>query len=212
MLDIGCGPALQLREMARRGYETAGLDISPQMLAYVEKRAAADGIKIETIRADMADFTLKKRADFAFIMMGTIDYIASNRSMLRHLDCVAASLRRGGLYLIENFRIDWSSKGLERTESWTMERDGIRVTATYSVRPKDALTQMLRESLRLDVDDRGKKFVFEETAQTKMIFPQEMLALIELNGRLEFLGWFERGSMKRLRKASPDNIVLLRKK
>ena len=26
-LDLGCGPALQLRELAKRGYEAVGLDI-----------------------------------------------------------------------------------------------------------------------------------------------------------------------------------------
>lgn len=33
-LDLCCGPSLQLREIARRGYEAVGLDISPQMLRY----------------------------------------------------------------------------------------------------------------------------------------------------------------------------------
>jgi 2-polyprenyl-3-methyl-5-hydroxy-6-metoxy-1,4-benzoquinol methylase len=34
-LDIGCGPALQLREIAKRGYEVVGLDASHQMLDYL---------------------------------------------------------------------------------------------------------------------------------------------------------------------------------
>ncbi len=32
-LDIGCGPGLQLREIARRGYEAVGLDLNPNMLS-----------------------------------------------------------------------------------------------------------------------------------------------------------------------------------
>jgi len=39
-----------------------------------------------------------------------------------------------------------------------------------------------------------------------------ILLLIELSGRFEFIGWFERERMKKLRKAGMDNICILRKK
>lgn len=38
VLDIGCGPSQQLRELARKGYEAVGLDRSPQMLTYLKER------------------------------------------------------------------------------------------------------------------------------------------------------------------------------
>jgi 2-polyprenyl-3-methyl-5-hydroxy-6-metoxy-1,4-benzoquinol methylase len=76
-LDLGCGPSRQLREIARRGYEAIGLDMSQQMLGYLEQRAAEEGVKIQTIKADMTDFRLDEKVDFAFIMMGTISEIDS---------------------------------------------------------------------------------------------------------------------------------------
>ncbi len=42
-LDICCGPSLQLREIARRGYDVIGLDLSPEMLAYLRKKAEEGG-------------------------------------------------------------------------------------------------------------------------------------------------------------------------
>jgi 2-polyprenyl-3-methyl-5-hydroxy-6-metoxy-1,4-benzoquinol methylase len=38
-LDVACEPSLQLREIARRGYETVGLDVVPEMLGYIERKA-----------------------------------------------------------------------------------------------------------------------------------------------------------------------------
>lgn len=35
---------------------------------------------------------------------------------------------------------------------------------------------------------------------------------MELNGRFEFIGWFERNEMVRLKKASMDNLALLRRR
>jgi len=109
-LDIGCGPSFQLREIAKRGYDAVGLDSSSEMLKYLEKKAKEEGVKIETIKADMTDFRLERKADFAFTMMGTISYIESNEKFLAHLDSVAHSLNKGGLYLIENFALNWASK------------------------------------------------------------------------------------------------------
>ncbi len=211
-LDVGCGPALQLREIASRGYEAVGLDSSRDMLEHAGRKAKEGNVRIETVRADMTDFVLAKKVDFAFVMMGTINYMRSNDEFLRHLDCVAKSLRKGGLYLIENLRLDWANTRFFDPQSWTMESEGIKVRTTYGVELKDALTQTLRETLRLDVNDHGKRIVLEQCVDTKMIFPQEFLALIELSGRFEFIGWFERERMKKLRKAGMDNICILRKK
>ena len=211
-LDIGCGPALQLREIAGRGYEAFGLDASAQMLDYLRERAVAEGIRIETVLADMTDFSLEEPVDFAFMMMGTIGLIDSKEGLLSHLDCVSDSLRPGGLYLIENFRLDWTKKDFFGSESWVMERDGVRVKTTYEIQLKDALAQMLTETMRLEVDDRGRELVLEESRETRMFFPQEFITLVEINGRFEFLGWFERGRMVELKKASMDNIALLRRK
>jgi len=211
-LDIGCGPALQLREIARRGYEAVGLDASPQMLDYLRERGEKESIEIETIQADMTDFLLEHPVDFAFIMMGTIGLIDSKEALLSHLDCVAGSLRPGGLYLIENLRLDWAKEDFFGAGNWVMVRNGVRVKANYEIRLKDALTQMLTETMVLEVDDHGRQLVLEESHETRMVFPQEFINLVEMNGRFEFLGWFERNKMVELKKASMDNIALLRRK
>jgi len=126
-LDLACGPSLQLREIARRGYEAVGLDSSSQMLRYLEYKAKEEGLKIETIQADMTDFVLKKKVDFSFIMMGSLN-VESNDKFLRHLDSVAASLNEGGLYFIQNQRLDWTKEG---KQSWTMQKNGITITFPY---------------------------------------------------------------------------------
>jgi SAM-dependent methyltransferase len=54
-LDLGCGPSLQLREIARRGYGAVGLDRSPEMLRYLREKAGEEGLSVETVEADMTD-------------------------------------------------------------------------------------------------------------------------------------------------------------
>jgi SAM-dependent methyltransferase len=211
VLDIGCGPSLQLRELARRGYEAVGLDRSPQMLAYLKDKAGEEGVSVETFRADMTGFALETPVDFAHILMGTISLIGSKENLLSHLDSVARSLNSGGLYIIENLSINWHSPDFFGSQEWTMERDGVRIEAKYRGELVDSLKQRLRETLRLEVDDHGEKKIFEESTETRAFFPQEFVTLVEINDKFEFLGYFERSSSKRLTEALPDNIVLLRR-
>jgi len=209
-LDIGCGPALQLREIAGRGYQAVALDSSSRMLAYVRNKAKEEGTEIITIKSDLVEFETRPRVDFAFIMMGTVNYMRSNNDFLRHLDSVARSLNAGGLYLMEDLRLD--SEHMFAPQKWTRKREGIKVRAFYRVELKDVLTQMLTERLRLEVDDYGRKLVLEECQDYKIIFPEEFRALVQMNGKFEFLGWFHRDSMRRLTRADADNIALLRRK
>lgn len=208
VLDIACGPSLQLREMAKRGYKGTGLDLSSEMLDYLREKAREEDIEVDTVEADMRDFELEERVDFAFIMMGSFQF-ENNKEVLDHLDCVSDCLKKGGLYIIENLGLDWKSF---ETQNWTVERGGIQVETTWESEVKDVLSQTCEEKLTMKVNDNDEESEFVEEMTTKVIFPQEFLALLELNGKFEFLGWFERFEFEELDKAKDDNLVVLRKK
>lgn len=212
VLDVACGTALQLREMAKRGYASIGLDASSKMLEYLKRKALQEGVKVETLQADMNNFKLKQKVDFAYIMMGSIIYTKNNDLFLSHLNSVANSLKSGGLYLIENLAMNWSDPKFLKSQSWTMKRKNIKVKTTYKITPKDSLRQIVSQSFILEVNDNGARRKFINQADLKIIFPEEFKLLIEKNGRFELLGFFERNSIRKLKKMSSENIVLLRKK
>ena len=214
-LDIACGTSLQLREIVKRGYGAVGLDLSSQMIGYLKKKAKEEGLKIETVTADMTNFHLKKKVDFAFIMMGSFVF-ESNERFLKHLDSVAASLNKGGLYFIQNLSLDWADSG---KQSWLMKRDGIKVKTTYERVFKNTLNQIFMEKLIFEVNDNGKRKKFVQQRNLKFIFPQEFKALVKSNGKFDFLGWWK-GDSKGWRLDQPlekaknlnGNFAILRRK
>jgi SAM-dependent methyltransferase len=166
-----------------------GLDKSREMLQYLHEKAKEVGLKIETIQADMTNFRLDKKADFAFIMMGSFAF-KSNDDMLKHLNSVAASLKSGGLYFIQNFGVNWKVDWTKpQTQTWQMERDGIKVKTTYETIVKDTINQIIAEKITLEVNDRRRKGIFAHQKDVKLIFPQEFKLLIRINKKFEFLGW-----------------------
>lgn len=212
VLDVACGPALQLRELAKRGYKSIGIDCSSDMVSYLKETASAEGLKIEAIKVDMNNFSLRRKIDFVYIMMGSIIYVKNNNLFLSHLDSIANSLKSGGLYLIENLPINWADPAFFKKQKWTMKVNGIKIKTTYQIEPKDALEQIVTQAIKMEVSDNGKKFEYIDRDDLKIIFPEEFKLLVDKNGKFEFLGFYERARVKLLKKVSSDNIILLRRK
>jgi 2-polyprenyl-3-methyl-5-hydroxy-6-metoxy-1,4-benzoquinol methylase len=62
ILDVGCGTGRHAVELAKRGYEVVGLDLSETLLGKARAKAAEAGVRIDFIRADARDL----RFDAAF--------------------------------------------------------------------------------------------------------------------------------------------------
>jgi SAM-dependent methyltransferase len=210
--ELGCGPGLIVREFARRGYQTIGLDLSRPMLSYLLKASKSNGSVVEPVLGDLTDFRLRPVVDFAMTLMGTVDHIPDREHMRTHLGSVAASLKRGGLYMIENYRLDWTWKSLNGSVSWEMEREGIHVSTRFTSRVADTLSQRIRQRLELRVRERGKRTAMSEEWESEVIFPREFEEMVEDSGKFEFIGWFERYGLRRLTRANGDNIALLKRR
>jgi SAM-dependent methyltransferase len=206
-LDIACGPSPQLREIARRGCEAVGLDANANMLNYLSRKAEQEGVAVETVKADMQDFELSRKCDFAFILSGSL-VASSNKELLQHLRCVANALNAGGLYLLENLAI-----GLEAhvNQDWIMKSDGIEVKTVFEATLLSPMRQISRSKLTLEVDDHGKRLILVNVEETKSYAPAEFESLVELGGHFHFLGFFKHLSLEPLEELSGMNIALMQK-
>jgi len=64
----------------------------------------------------------------------------------------------------------------------------------------------------LKINDNGQKIIIKDQGNFKIIFPQELKTIIDLEGNFEFIGFFERGKVRQLKKAHTNSIILIRKK
>lgn len=100
VLDLGCSWGRTTLELARRGYDVSGFDLSPQLLAIARERAAAAGLSIRFFEGTVRDLPALHRFDAicAFYDDSLISF-EDEADNLRALHGVARLLRSGGRLL-----------------------------------------------------------------------------------------------------------------
>jgi 2-polyprenyl-3-methyl-5-hydroxy-6-metoxy-1,4-benzoquinol methylase len=68
ILDVGCGTGRHAVELAKRGYQVVGLDISEKMLDVARRKAADAGVTVEFIHGDATDFAFEEKFDAAICL------------------------------------------------------------------------------------------------------------------------------------------------
>lgn len=188
VMEIGCGNSPYVEELSKKGYSFVGLDLNQEMLNFSKTKAKEKGISIETIRANMLDFRLKKKVDLCFVLFGSI-YRKNNDEFIQHLNCVSDSLKQGGIYVM-HMVVEGDVREIEGTFIDYSQRDGIKVKVKYEKRVIDISKQLLQETLTLFVNDNGNKFTLSEPNIYNFILPQEFKLLVDRT-EFELVDWFD---------------------
>jgi hypothetical protein len=78
-----------------------------------------------------------------------------------------------------------------RSWSWSRRRGGLIVRASFSALHKaNPVTQVFQERLVLEAIENGSRRVYRQTHKSRMVFPQELRALVDLAGGFRFVQWF----------------------
>ena len=190
VLDIACGTGPHLIRLAERGYRTVGLDLSRANIRYLGERLAAKNLAGELMVGDMTDFRLARPVDAAICMQDSQGHLLTNEQLLAHFRCVGGAVRRGGLYIFDRYLASsWTNPA--RSWSWSRRRGRLTVRAAFSaLYDVDPVSQIFRERLHLEVLENGTRQIYRQTHLSRMVFPQELRALVALAGGFEFVQWF----------------------
>ena len=190
VLDIACGTGPHLIRLAERGYAMSGLDLSSKNIEFLRERVDAKGERADLIVGDMTDFRLRRPVDAAICMQDSQGHLLTNEHLVAHLRCVARALRRGGVYVFDRYMASsWTDPA--RSWSWSRRRGRLIVRASFSaLHDVDPVTQVFRERMTLEAIEDGTRRVYRQTHRSRMVFPQELRALVALAGGFEFVQWF----------------------
>ena len=102
MLSLGCGTASYEIILAADKYSITGVDLSAKMLKIGEKKITENKIKnIRLIKADIKNYRLNNKFDFAMAMFNVIGYQTNNDFMEKTLQNTARHLKKNSLFVFD---------------------------------------------------------------------------------------------------------------
>ena len=100
ILDLGCGPGLYAKRLARLGHTCVGVDFSPASIAYAKEQAAGAGLPLTYIEGDVRAVDYGMGYDLVMFIYGEFNVFkpADARSILQKAN---QALKPGGWLLLE---------------------------------------------------------------------------------------------------------------
>lgn len=100
-LDLGCGTGSMTVELARRGTDMIGIDLSPEMLDAAMDKSEKAGMDILYLNQDMAEFELYGTVDFIVSSLDCINYVTNKNRLKKVFKLVNNYLDPRGLFVFD---------------------------------------------------------------------------------------------------------------
>lgn len=162
VLEPACGSGRLLESLARRGYGVSGFDINPRMIRYARARLRGAGLRGRVRQARLDTFAYRRPFDLAHCLVSTFKYLPTERAARRHLRCVAASLKPGGLYVVGLHLSEYGTRARTR-ERWVARDGGTEVVCNLQIWPPEPVRRRERVRSRLLVRRGERAEGFETT-------------------------------------------------
>ncbi len=154
VLEPFCGNGRLFPSFVRRGVETAGVDLSAQMLAKAEDRMVLASFPPPILkRDDVRAFDFGRQFDGAFCPVNSLGYMHTQDDLVRHLTCVAKHLRTGGRYLVQlglRDLADFKPLAVDTTSQWDVETPRGRLRTTWKSGDFDRATRIETQISRFE--------------------------------------------------------------
>lgn len=132
VLDLCCGPGRCSVALAKKRYAVTGVDKTRFLLDKARALGLAAKVNVEWVESDMRDFVRPDAFDMALSLFTSFGYFDERSEDARVLRNILASLRPGGVFLIDVMGKERLAKALQATTSETLP-DGTMVVQRHEI-------------------------------------------------------------------------------
>lgn len=175
VLDLCCGYGRHTLELAKKGFDMVGLDLSMVMLKKALADAQAKGQAIKFVHGDMRKLSFKAIFDAIYNVQTSFGYF-DDQSNFRVLQGIFNALKPGGVFLIETVNRDFIMNDLPLRLWWK----GIDCTLLEEI-DSEATTGLLKVQRSFVFDD-NQRAPWEQKIQIRLYTANEMRALLTRAG------------------------------
>ncbi len=151
VLDLCCGVGRHSIELAKRGYDVTGVDLTEHYLEKARKKAEEKDLDIEFVKEDMREYKRKEDFDVVLNLFTSFGFFEAEDENMRVLENVHESLKADGKLILDLMGKEILARIFEKRE-WSETNDGFKLEER-SVK-KDWSWMNTR---RVIITDEGKK-------------------------------------------------------
>ena len=165
ILDVGCGTGRHAIELAKRGYDVTGIDLSEAQLARARQKAEEAGVEVEFLRLDARELPFNNQFDATIMLCeGGFALMETDEMNYQILEGVARALRSPSTFIfttlnglfplyhsVEEFMAGGSEEGKATYRSDTFDLMTFRNHSTVTITDDDGKRMELRANERFYV-------------------------------------------------------------
>lgn len=141
ILELACGTGSATLELAARGYDMIGLDLSEEMLMVArEKQLEADETKVLLLQQDMTAFELYGTVDAILCLLDSVNYITDPQKLLHMFQLCENYLNPGGIFVFD-FNTPYKFQEVLGKHTITVETEDVYCIWENDYDPKTRLNQ-----------------------------------------------------------------------
>ena len=190
VFEPACGTGRLLFRLARAGFGVSGLDLNHRAIVYCNDRLERHGFPPSAFVGDMTDFHLRRKVDAAFNMINSFRHLQTESAARNHLQCVAGSLKRGGIYVL-GLHLTPTLVDPSEEESWPARRGNLAVTTTLRTTRRDLRHREEHFEMTYDVYTPSKSLRISDTIVFRTYTAGQMKSLIAKIGELELVASYD---------------------
>ncbi len=158
ILDLACGGGRHSIELAARGYEVIGLDLSEELLEVAKSTAGEAGVSVRFVQGDKRSIPFVRTFGCVLNLFTSFGYFTEEKDNLAVLEGIRRSLVPGGIFLIDHLNRDYVLAHLVPED--VRELNGKRIVQRRRFDETSG-----RVEKEIEVDEGGARQCFHESVR-----------------------------------------------
>ncbi len=183
VLELACGSGQLIVPVASMGLPATGIDQSAKMLLAANRRAAVSGTSVQLLEADMREFDLGRRFSLIFVARNSLLHLSEQGEFSAFFSSVRRHLEPDGVLAFDIFNPSLQLLSRPSGERFHVMRKTSPLHGEVTVEATndyDCSSQVNRATWFVSTGKERDAWVLP--LHLRSIFPQELLALLALNG------------------------------
>ena len=175
VLDLACGTGSMSVELAKKGYDVIGVDLSAEMLMEAQQKAYEQGQNILFLNQNMCEIDLYGTVDACVCCLDSLNYLTDKEQLKKSLLLVNNFMNDGGLFIFD-VNTPHKFKNTYGNNAYILENESVLCTWQNSFDEKSGICDF-DLSFFVETED-GLYERFDESQREKMYSDEELKTLL----------------------------------